>query len=123
MKGGRQLFTCLACGKCFFYWVPEATSQAKEKGYLFNAQAFSSPPPTPPPRPPPPTPPTPQSRRPPPKELLHLRPEEKREQRAREIVAPRGAVSGRRGSVDDLPADDGHAHLRLLSHAGAPASL
>src|ERR1035441_3787951 len=113
MKGGRQLFTCPACAKRFFYWVPEATSQPKVKCYFCSAETFPSgePPAPPPPAPPPPQPrqpPTPQSRLPPPKELLHLRPEEKREQRAREIVAPRGAVSGRRGPVDDLPADDGH---------------
>jgi hypothetical protein len=40
MNGGRQLFTCPTCGKCFFYWVPETTPQPKVKCYFCNAEAF-----------------------------------------------------------------------------------
>ena len=58
MKGGRQLFTCPACGKCFFYWVPEANSQPKVKCYFCSAETFPSgePPAPPSPAPAPPTP-------------------------------------------------------------------
>jgi FOG: FHA domain len=59
MNGGRQLFTCPACGKCFFYWVPETTLQPKVKCYFCNAEAFPNgePPPAPAPSPAPPAPP------------------------------------------------------------------
>ena len=40
MKGGRHLFTCPACGKCFFYWVLEAVPQPKVKCYFCNAETF-----------------------------------------------------------------------------------
>jgi hypothetical protein len=49
MNGGRQLFTCPTCGKCFFYWVPETTPQPKVKCYFCKAEAFPNgePPPAP----------------------------------------------------------------------------
>jgi hypothetical protein len=58
MKGGRQLFTCPACGKSFFYWVPEAVSQPKVKCYFCNGETFpNGEPPVPPaPVPAPPAP-------------------------------------------------------------------
>ncbi len=58
MNGGRQLFTCPACGKCFFYWVPETTPQPKVKCYFCSAEAFPNgePPPAPAPAPTPATP-------------------------------------------------------------------
>jgi hypothetical protein len=40
MKGGRQLFTCPACGKCFFYWVQETVPQPKVKCYFCSAETF-----------------------------------------------------------------------------------
>jgi hypothetical protein len=53
MNGGRQLFTCPTCGKCFFYWVPETTAQPKVKCYFCSAEAFPNgePPPAPAPSP------------------------------------------------------------------------
>ena len=69
MNGGRQLFTCPACGKCFFYWVPETTLQPKVKCYFCNAEAFPNgePPPAPAPTPSPaaPAPPAPPTAAPP----------------------------------------------------------
>lgn len=49
MNGGRQLFTCPTCGKCFFYWVPEATPQPKVKCYFCGVEGFPNgePPPAP----------------------------------------------------------------------------
>jgi hypothetical protein len=60
MKGGRHLFTCPACGKCFFYWVPEALSQPKVKCYFCNTETFPNgePPAAPAPVPPAPVPAT-----------------------------------------------------------------
>ena len=67
MNGGRQLFTCPACGKCFFYWVPETTRQPKVKCYFCNAEAFPNgePPPAPAPSPAAPAPPAPPTAAPP----------------------------------------------------------
>lgn len=53
MKGGRQLFTCPACGKCFFYWVLEAMRQPKVKCYFCSTETFPN---GEPPAPPPPVP-------------------------------------------------------------------
>jgi len=53
MNGGRQLFTCPTCSKCFFYWVPETTSQPKVKCYFCSAEAFPNGEPPPAPAPPP----------------------------------------------------------------------
>lgn len=49
MMGGRQLYTCATCGKSFFYWVPDSTSQPKVKCYFCRAEAFPNgePPPAP----------------------------------------------------------------------------
>jgi hypothetical protein len=57
MKGGRQLFTCPKCGKCFFYWVLETVPQPKVKCYFCGAETFPNG--EPPPAPAPPTPPAP----------------------------------------------------------------
>ena len=59
MNGGRKLFTCPTCGKCFFYWVPETTTQPKVKCYFCNAEAFPNgePPQAPAPSPAAPAPP------------------------------------------------------------------
>ena len=56
MTGGRQLFTCPTCGKCFFYWVQDTVPQPKVKCYFCSAEAFPNgePPPAPAPTPPPP---------------------------------------------------------------------
>ena len=58
MKGGRQLFTCPACGKSFFYWIPEAVPQPKVKCYFCSAETFPNgePPAPPAPAPAPPAP-------------------------------------------------------------------
>ncbi len=67
MKGGRQLFTCPKCGKCFFYWVSEVISQPKVKCYFCSAEAFPNgeppapPAPAPAPAAPAPAPPTPKA--------------------------------------------------------------
>jgi len=53
MKGGRRLFTCPLCGKCFFYWIPEAAPQPKVKCYFCSAETFPN---GEPPAPPPPAP-------------------------------------------------------------------
>ena len=57
MNGGRQLFTCRTCGKCFFYWVPETTPQPKVKCYFCSAEAFPNGEPPPAPTPATPVPP------------------------------------------------------------------
>jgi hypothetical protein len=40
MTGGRKLFTCSSCGKCFFYWVQEAVPQPKVKCYFCGIEEF-----------------------------------------------------------------------------------
>jgi len=58
MKGDRRLFTCPACGKGFFYWIPEAVPQPKVKCYFCGAETFPNgePPAPPAPAPAPPAP-------------------------------------------------------------------
>ena len=67
MNGGRKLFTCPTCGKCFFYWVPETTIQPKVKCYFCSAEAFPNgePPQAPAPSPAAPAPPAPAAKAPP----------------------------------------------------------
>jgi hypothetical protein len=58
MKGDRRLFTCPACKKCFFYWVPEGVAQPKVKCYFCSVETFPNgePPAPPAPAPAPPAP-------------------------------------------------------------------
>ncbi len=40
MDGGRELFTCPACGKRFTYWIPKANPQPKVACYYCEKEFF-----------------------------------------------------------------------------------
>jgi DNA-directed RNA polymerase subunit RPC12/RpoP len=40
MTGGRKLYTCATCGKCFFYWVQDTTPQPRVKCYFCGIEEF-----------------------------------------------------------------------------------